>query len=202
MMSDETEDALTSEERLQGLLYQYLSLYERWSEDRQVAAKRGADHAELLRQFSAQVAQFKTLAPEVRNDLKKNLSQELTQAMARINDPLKAEASKTMGSFVKDLGQSVFEAQEALRYCQATYTREVAWRQWKILGAVLIGCVAISGLAIHLSVPPVLTTRQLDLLHKGELAEKVFWQMNAQERAHWLARAKEVTSGTMLSAPG
>lgn len=201
MISNETEDELTSEERLQGLLYQYLSLYERWSEDRQVAAKRAADHAEMLRQFSAQVAQLKTLVPELRNDLKKSLNQELIQAISRVNDPLKAHATQTMGSFVKDLGQSVFEAREALRYCQATYTREVARRQWKILGAVLTGCIAISAVAIHLSVPPVFTTRQLDLLHKGELAEKVFWQMNDQERAHWLARAKEATSETMLSAP-
>lgn len=201
-MSDETEDELTSEERLKGLLYQYVSLYERWSEDRQVAAKRAADHADLLRQFSAQVVQFKTLAPEVRNDLKKSLNQELIQAIARVSDPLKAHAAQTMGTFVKDLGQSVFDAREALRYCQATYTREVARRQWKILGAVLVGCVAISALAMHLLVPPALTERQLDLLYKGEVAEKVFWQFNDQERAHWLARAKEVTGQAMVSAPG
>ena len=198
-MSDETEDALTPEERLQGLLYQYVSLYERWSEDRQVAAKRAADHAEMLRKFSVQVEQFKALAPEIRNDLKKSLNQELTQAIGRVSDPLKAHAAQTMGSFVKDLGQSVFDAREALRYCQATYTREVARRQWKILGAVLMGCIAISALAIHLSVPPALTERQVNLLYKGEMAEKVFWKFNDKERAHWLARVNEIEAQEMLS---
>jgi hypothetical protein len=196
---EELETPLTEEERLQALLYQYIALYERWSEDRQVAAKRGADHAELLRNFAAQVEQFKALAPEVRNDLKKSLSQELANALVRISDPLKAEAAQSVGSFVKDLGKSVFEAKEALRYCKAAYTREMAQRQWKIIGAVLIASVCISVLAIKLFAHPGLTEREITLMNEGQISEKVLLRLGSQERDYWMKLMNEVVKEEKLS---
>src|SRR5437660_576534 len=81
IMSD-AEVVLTEEERLKALLYQYLALYERWSEDRQLVVKRDADYAALLQAFSKHLQSFRDLVPAVRKDTVESLQHALKQALA------------------------------------------------------------------------------------------------------------------------
>jgi len=53
-LTEETVN-LTAEERLKALMYQFIKLYERWSEDRQVLNKHLADQADMLKDFTAQL---------------------------------------------------------------------------------------------------------------------------------------------------
>ena len=52
------EKPLNDREQLEALLYQYINLYERWSEDRQVFAKKGAELANSVKMIAAKVEQF------------------------------------------------------------------------------------------------------------------------------------------------
>lgn len=58
-----SEPPLSPEARLEALLYQYLNLYERWSEDRQSFAQKGEALSALLAAVQTGVGQ---LGPKVR----------------------------------------------------------------------------------------------------------------------------------------
>lgn len=55
----EQEKLLTPEEHLEAILFQFVNLYERWSEDRQKSAKQGSDIEKLVKQFSSCVFRSK-----------------------------------------------------------------------------------------------------------------------------------------------
>jgi len=56
---------LTSQEHLEAILFQFVKLYERFSEDRQVCVKQSSDTAKLVSSFMDQVNRFETLTPVV-----------------------------------------------------------------------------------------------------------------------------------------
>ncbi len=70
LQSVEQEESLTPSEQLEAILFQFVNLYERWSEDRQVAAKQGADIAKFVKEFAEQVEHFENIEEFVRQQLR------------------------------------------------------------------------------------------------------------------------------------
>ena len=68
-MDDKTTVEISVEDRLKAIVYQFILLHDRWSEERQVAAKQGADMADLLKLFDYQIKNFKTLESKVRQEI-------------------------------------------------------------------------------------------------------------------------------------
>ena len=56
-------------ERLDTLLYQFITLYERWAEDRQVATHQLSQWASVLQTLTETVKRFEASEPHVRKEL-------------------------------------------------------------------------------------------------------------------------------------
>lgn len=91
------EKKLTQEDHLESILYQFVTLYERWSEDRQVAAKQGADLAKFVKQFVNQGEVFTKQLEKPIHELHQRLG-ELEDIESRLVDGVQERITKT--SFV------------------------------------------------------------------------------------------------------
>jgi hypothetical protein len=87
----DTTQALSLEDRLKAILYQFLKLYERWSEDRQVSMKELADLNELVGDFSQEVTQFKKLEPKVRQHLAASIHQATSDAVEAMSEKMRKD---------------------------------------------------------------------------------------------------------------
>ena len=69
MTSAKENNSLNNEDRLKGIAYQFLKLYERWSEDRQVLNKNMAAFEELLKIFIKEIKEFEKIEGQVRDQI-------------------------------------------------------------------------------------------------------------------------------------
>jgi hypothetical protein len=173
-MSDyETSQKLTMEDRLKAIAYQFISLYERWSEDRQVAAKQGADIQELIEIFIEQVKQFKTLEPNVRLELLTSIQNATSSAFEKMGETIGQEATRATDRIAKQLAQVTDRTERTL----TRYENETIATQWKIIGISVFTTVLTSLLLVWLLIPkPIspLTDEQLLTYQSGIMMEK-FW---------------------------
>jgi hypothetical protein len=173
-MSDyETSKTLTMEDRLKAIAYQFISLYERWSEDRQVAAKQGADIQELVEVFIEQVKQFKTLEPNVRLELLTSIQNATSSAFEKIGETIGQEATRATDHIAKQLAQVTDRTERTL----TRYESETIATQWKIIGVSVVTTVLTSLLLVWLLIPKPtspLTDEQLLTYQNGITMEK-FW---------------------------
>ena len=106
--------ALTPAEHLESILFQFVNLYERWSEDRQVAAKQGADIAKFVKAFSEQVANFESIEAVVRDDITTSIDAAAKNMGVSIGKTVGESASKEVEPIVRKLREAVHEAETSL----------------------------------------------------------------------------------------
>jgi len=184
-MSHESTQALTQEERLKAIVYQFISLYERWSEDRQLAAKQGADTAALIKTFTEQVEQFKTLEPEVRRHIVSSIQRSTVDAANVISEKIRQEANHAIENTVQQLADAVERAERVLHAQQ----KNIRTNQWKIITCTVLTTLAASLLLVWLLMPkPVLplTPKQMTYLSNGQAMEVIWPTLSKKERAHFL----------------
>jgi hypothetical protein len=191
-MPTEPEDTLTNTERLQALLYQYLALYERWSEDRQIAAKRAADHAEMVQQFSTQLQAFKAFVPHLELELVDRVRTALASAVQEVGEPLQNRAKENLDRLIQEMDRVVYKAHSALSAYQTSHAQEVKRSQWKVISIAVAVCILLSGLAIKMATPKSLTAQEIQWMYSGQLMDKVYPRLSSQEQAHWKRVAGQV----------
>lgn len=199
MDTDTNTPELTMEDRLKAIAYQFIALYERWSEDRQVAAKQGADTAELVKLFAEQVKNFKELEPKVRQHLAASIQNATTTAAEKIGETIGKEASRATEQVTRQLANATERTERTLNQ----YEREIVTSQWKIIGIAVITTVVTCLLALWWIIPKPtlpLSDRQLKYATDGILMEQVWPKLSKQEQAHWLKLADEVTHPASANA--
>ena len=142
-MSDETAQEMTQEERLTAIAYQFVQLYERWSEDRQVAAKLGADIAELVRLFTEQVENFEALETNVKEALIASLQRAMTASAKTVGDEIRQAATRTLEEVNARLLTTVAKAERTIadtrHYVKSTFWVAIAgWIALPIVSSLLI----------------------------------------------------------------
>jgi hypothetical protein len=192
-MSHEKEAApeLSTENRLDAVLYQFVTLYERWSEDRQVAAKQGGDTAELVRLFTEQVKEFKSLEPSVRQDLVSSIQQASVKAIGTIGAEVGKQAVIATDQAAALLNKSAKEAKETLK----RYEQELFYSHWVTIGFSFITTIATCLLLVYFLIPrPTLplTDPQVRDLRGGEIMKLVWPKLSKKEQEHWKELAEKV----------
>jgi len=178
------EPPLSLEDRLTAIAYQFVNLYERWSEDRQVAAKHSAEIADLVNRLTVQVSRLEGLAPEVEESLKKSVfqaAQSVTQSMAQ---PLRQEVIQQTKIFASNLDRLLHSAQEALL---KTSVQSFRW-QLQMLGLSLVCCLMISFFFIKFWMPRPhlpLMEDQVRKLANGYLLETIWPHMTEGEKTRF-----------------
>lgn len=187
----QVDQTLNSEERLEAVLYQFISLYERWSEDRQVAAKQGANAAKLVQYFTEQVKNFEQLESGVKRSIIESIREVSKSVGKQISDAALQVAAEQIDRTVKELQFSAKNAQSVLE----SYKREVISTQWKVICATVGATIATCSLLVWLVIPkPVipLTDKQIEVLRSGQLMNLVWPKLSKKEQEHWLKLANEV----------
>ena len=185
MNDSETLPDLTMENRLKAIAYQFIALYERWSEDRQLAVKQGADTAELVKLFTEQVKSFKELEPNVRKSLAASIQRETDSAAEKIGKTLSEAATRSTEAVAYELATVTEKTKRTLM----AYESEVVATQWKVIGISFFTTIVTSLLLVWWLIPrPTLPLdhQQLKQLEVGMMTELVWPKLSKQEKNHWL----------------
>lgn len=192
-MSDDVMQEMTQEERLKAILYQFITLYERWAEDRQAAAKQGADTTQLVNIFIEQVKRFKELEPQVRQQILTSIQNTTTSAVKTISEEIGKEATRAVESTARQLTNSVEQTQRTL----GAYQQEVVTTQWKVILTTAVTTIATCLLLVWLLMPKPtlpLTDDQIKDMYGGKLMTLVWPKLSEKERKHWKALADQITN--------
>ena len=191
MNSSSTEPELSLDDRLKAIAYQFVKLYERWSEDRQVAAKQGAELAELVTQFTQQVDKFMQLEGQVRQQLANTIQTTTQETVKTLSGVISREARQAIDKTAFSLDAKVHHATQVL----SAYKDEVINTQWKVIVTTVITTVATCLLAVWLLIPAPtlpLTETQVKELYGGQMMNQVWPKLTKKERRHWLALRHQI----------
>ena len=180
-MSDETAQEMTQEERLTAIAYQFVQLYERWSEDRQIAAKLGADIAELVRLFTEQVENFEALETNVRETLIASIQRAMTASAKTVGDEIRQAATRTLEEVNTRLLTTVAKAERTIadtrQYVKSTFWVAIAgWIALPIITSLLIVWLLMPKPTLPLS------NDQLNTLNDGHTVDWIWSKLSKKEQ--------------------
>ncbi len=187
-MNEQPNAEMSQEDRLKAVLYQFITLYERWAEDRQLAAKQGADTAELIKIFSAQVKDFKTLESKVRQEIAATVHQSATTSTKEMTEKISKIATDQVDGSTKRLQKAVEAAAQQLN----AHQRQVnGWYYWWI-GSIFVLAFAVGLCAVRFVMPDPylpLTGQQLKTYEHGRLFEAFWPKLSDKEKDHLIGLA-------------
>lgn len=182
-VSEATKQSLNQEEQQQALLFQFISLYERWSEDRQVAAKQGYDLAKQLEQFKREVSRFSSLEEAVIVKLRTSLN-ETTHTLSEQVNTATADALNTT------LGASVQRIEHASRTVETILANHQQIRWFSQVKTLMMNCLCslvVSSLVLWFWMPgPTLPLSEEDMnaYVMGKRLTRV-WPTLSKEQRQW-----------------
>ena len=191
MSDNETHQALLIEDRLKAIAYQFITLYERWSEDRQLAVKQGADTAELVKLFTEQLKSFKELEPKVRQQLATSIQNASTGVVEKIGEELAQKAVGATELITRQLAKVTEKTERTL----AQYEHGIMTSQWKVIGISVSTTIVTCLLLVWLLIPnPTLplSNEQINYLNSGSMMELVWPKLSKKEQQHWSELANQV----------
>ncbi|MCP4278799.1 MAG: hypothetical protein GY776_02190 [Alteromonas sp.] len=167
------ETPLSPEQRLEAILYQYVNLYERWSEDRQAFAQKGAELSKLSASVHAEVERLADVEQRVQQSLKKELVAVVSTAKAQIVGVATDQAKEELWRAAQQLNRVVTETEQTLQ--QSFW--EVAKSRWQWFGITLAGG-ALSGFLFSFCFLPLhlhpLSETQLTWMSSGRAFDENF----------------------------
>lgn len=189
-MNEQPNAEMSQEDRLKAVLYQFITLYERWAEDRQLAAKQGADTAELIKLFSAQVKDFKILESKVRQEISNTVYQSATTATKEMTEKISKIANEQVNNSAKRLHEAADEAAHGL----AAYRQQFDRWLYGSIAAIFVAAIMVGVLVAHFIMPEPylpLTGSQLQTYQNGQLLEAFWSKLSKKEQNRLMALAKD-----------
>jgi hypothetical protein len=148
-MSKQTKSQLSIEDQQQALLFQFVALYERWSEDRQVAAKQGYDLAKQLEQFKEEVRRFSVIEEAVIVKLRTSLNETVVHLSEKVNSATTDALNKTLESSIKRMDAAATSAEAVL-----AGSKEIKWLGYLKALVVNVPCsLLVSGFVVWFFMP-------------------------------------------------
>lgn len=193
MATDNDSQQLTHEDRLKAIAYNFVKLYDRWSEDRLLAAKQGADMAELVTQFTEQVKRFETLEPNIRQHIRASIQHATSTIADTVAKKTTDAAVHATAEIADKLKSTVHQTEDTLK----TYQTEFITMQWKIIGVTIVTTILTCLLIVKLLMPTPtlpLTDRQWADLQEGQTVDRIWPTFSKQEQQHFLAIENNINS--------
>jgi hypothetical protein len=188
---NELTEAMNMEDRLKGIAYQFIALYERWSEDRKKANEQAADTAVLVKIFTEQVKEFKELSPQVRQKIMTSIQNAASGVGKAIGEEVSKASTLATENTARQLAQSVDRAEKILN----NYEGEVVTSQWKVISVAALITVTTCFLIFKFLMPvPTLplSDKQIEYLHSGEMMSLVWTKLTKKEQQHWKKLADQI----------
>lgn len=105
---------MKKENDLDGVLFQYISLYERWSEDRQAFARKGAALTKSLEQIQHEITRMEKLDTAIKRHLAEQLSPIIDETRRAIENSAAELAFSAMNDVMNRLQVAVKHSEDAL----------------------------------------------------------------------------------------
>ena len=186
-VGEKTERQLSIEEHQQALLFQFVTLYERWSEDRQVAAKQGYDLTKKLEQFSEEVRRFSRIEEAVIGKLRQSLHETVVDLSEKVGGATAEALNNTLGSSVARMDGAAKAVETILAGHQ-----EIRWlSQVKTLGLNVLCSLVVSGFVVWFFMPKPtlpLTKHDMNTYRVGEKFS-LLWSTLPKEKKQWILSA-------------
>jgi hypothetical protein len=190
MSSSEESNQLNNEERLKGIAYQFLKLYERWSEDRQVFNKNMVKQEEVLKLFTSQLNNLEKLEPQIRKELINSIQNATKSASQEIGKTIGESVTFEMDQACLELKKRINQANEMLEKHQENEKNSLL-----ITIALMVGTAIVSSLLIVWLLMPKptlpLTDDQLTTYYNGEFYNEFWPKLSKKEQQHLTALASK-----------
>lgn len=186
-MIDADIKILEPAERLEALLYQYAKLYDRWSEDRLVAAKQAADSEKLMIVMAEQIKKFTRLENSVREQIRNTIANSAKEVGKTIGEEVTIAAAKEIKNTSEKLEQSSHLVIEKLnRYGLNEKAHKISIFACVFMAAIFTGFVVGKW-----SLPgPYLTGKDFKTYQWGVIIENVWPKLSKKEQQKLLDIAK------------
>lgn len=183
-----TQPNLSTEDRLLGVLYQFVKLHECWTKEGANHQKAWADEIlhleEAVQNLLALVSSFSklesTIPPQVQGSIR-NAGAQIVQA---VSGEIRLLMSEAIYGEVNRFARVVREAESLVKY----YQSQTRWQKWKILGGSLVISLGVGVLVSWLLMPhpviPLTDSQQTTLLH-GYVYEAVWPKLPPEDKADW-----------------
>jgi hypothetical protein len=178
-------NVLTQEEHLESILFQFVTLYERWSKDRKVAAKQGADIEKFIKTFAAEVDRFSKLEDATIAKLKKGLEQATESIATMLPNTVAHAVNRAMDDSAGKIKESVRQAEQML----VEYQSSLNWSHWKTIAVTALSSIATSLLIVWWLMPAPtlpLTDQQIKTYQAGQVLTS-FWGKLSNRQQKWLS---------------
>lgn len=195
------ENVLTQEEHLESILFQFVTLYGRWSKDRKVAAKQGADIEKFIKTFAAEVERFSKLEDYTIAKLKRGLEQTTESISTMVHDGVSHSVNKALDGSAGKIHDAARRAESML----TQYQSSLDWSHWKMIAVTAFSSIAVSFLIAKFLMPAPtlpLTDKQMNTYRSGQVLES-FWDkisLKEQKRLGNLALGKTNNRQKMVEA--
>jgi hypothetical protein len=187
--TEQEENALTPEEHMESILFQFVNLYERWSEDRQVAAKQGADVARLVKEFSGEVERFSEIEDAVIVKLGNGLTRTTDGISKMVHGAVAQAVDKAFDESARKIQESTYRAERLF----AEYQSSLNLSHWKTIAITAVTSIAACLLIVWLLMPKPtlpLTDKQIETYQSGEVFENVWPKLSIKQKQWILDIAK------------
>ena len=183
-----TQPNLSTEDRLLGVLYQFVKLHECWTKDWSGNQKALTDEINFLKKsiqnLSGVVSSCSQLEPAIQQQVQniiRNAGAQIAQAVRQETNLLMTEA---VYGQVNRLAQVVRDGESLIRH----YQSQTRWQKWKVLGGSLVIALGVGVLVSWLLMPaptlPLTQGDQIALIH-GYIYDYVWPKLPAEDKADW-----------------
>lgn len=173
------------------ITYQFIKLYQRWSEELQMVSKQGADIKSLIKLLGEQVEQLKKVQPDISRHIAINIQRAAEDSAQTISDVINKEAARSIENTTSQLSGAV----EFARHTLSAYQRTTIATQWKVITVAAITTITTCVLVFRMLLPTPtlpLTSEQVQYLESGMMMEKVWPKLTKKEQGHLIKLANEV----------
>ena len=176
-----SEKKLSNQDHFEAILYQFINLYNRFSEDRLVAAKQGSDIEKCIERFSAEVTRFEDLEDNLREEIETSIHKEAKNMAEYMGRTVADAARQEIKPIINKLTESLEEAEDILsQYQRASYREKWIW-----IGATIFTSILASILTVRYLMPqPVLplTEDQFKTYQSGQVFEMVIPKLSKRQQ--------------------
>lgn len=180
----EQDESLKPEEQLEAILFQFVTLYERWSEDRQKAAKQGADIEKIIKQFASEVDRFSAIENAVIAKLKSSIE----HTTVNISGMVHAAVSQAVDSSLDGSAQKIKDSAQHAKNIFSEYQSSLNWSHWKLIALTVLSSIVTSLLIVFWVMPKPtlpLTDTQIATYQHGLMLNS-FWDKLTARQKNWL----------------
>lgn len=173
-----TSPRLSAEDRLVGILYQFVNLHECWSKDREMLVAHTTRLEETIQNLSGEVSSLSELEPGIQQQVKDSIRYAGVQIAQAVKEETRTLMNQTVYDQAQRLSQVVRQAESVLE----NHRSHLRWENWKTYGSVILCSLVVAvGVGVLAATLP-LTNQQMEQRKIGREYQEIWLKMSPSQR--------------------